>query len=331
MSTELQLKDQYVDSGKVRIVYKHRIIFGDDSLLAAMASEAAGEQGKFWPYHNALMALRLPEGQQGVVTYEKLDDLARQVGLDVNRFDASLRSGKFKDIVMQDDAEGQARDVTGTPTFFVNEVNRATGAPPFDVFQKLIDGLLAGAQTTPPSGVVVSGTSVGFTNAPITVVEYSDFQCHFCQQFANAVEAQLDAAYIQTGKVRFVYKHLIAFGDESELAAEASECAAEQNQFWPFHDALMQLQLSNSVNDLPLEKVQALAQQLGLNMTQFNASLTSGKFKAKVAQDDAEGRGLGIAGIPAFFVDGVKAPDSVSTSFDEFQKVLDAELARLGK
>ncbi len=149
LGTEVQIKSQYVDSGKVRIIYKHRIIFGDDSLLAAMASEAAGEQGKFWEYHSALMALRLPEGQQGIVTYDKLDELARQVGLDVTRFDASLRSGKFRDKVMQDDAEGQARQVTGTPTFFINEVNRANGAPPFDLFKEQIDRLLQGAT---PSG-----------------------------------------------------------------------------------------------------------------------------------------------------------------------------------
>ena len=188
--------------------------------------------------------------------------------------------------------------------------------------------------TTPPTtspGIVVSGTSIGFPRAPITIVAYSDFQCHFCEQFANTIESQIDATYIQTGKVRFVYKHLISFGEESQLAAEASEAAAEQNQFWPFHDALMRLQLSNAASDLSLEKLRAIAQQLGLNMTQFDAGLTSGKFKAKVASDDAEGRATGITGIPAFFVNGIKAPDGVSTSFEEFQKVLDAELARLGK
>jgi protein-disulfide isomerase len=185
--------------------------------------------------------------------------------------------------------------------------------------------------TTPSPSVIISGTSMGSPNAPVTIVVYSDFQCYHCQRFALTIEKQLESTYIETGKVRIIYKHIVAYGPESLLAAEAAECAAEQNQFWPYHDLLMQLRASSTAEDLPIEKLQSLAQQIGLDMATFNASLESGKYEAKVMRDDAEGRALGLTSIPAFFINGVKADDSVAGSFEAFQKILDNILTRSSK
>ena len=186
--------------------------------------------------------------------------------------------------------------------------------------------------TIPKPTIVVSGTSIGSLSAPVTIVEYSDFQCHFCQKFALEIEPLIDQHYIQTGKVRFVYKHLVAYGPESGLAAEAAESAVEQNQFWPYYNALMRLGLSSGTEgDFTTEKAQELAQQIGLNMTLFNESLTSRKFYDKVIQDDTEGRSLGFNSIPRFFINGVMADEGVAGSFEEFSKLLDAELERLGQ
>jgi protein-disulfide isomerase len=186
--------------------------------------------------------------------------------------------------------------------------------------------------TEPKPTIIVSGTSIGSPTAPITIIEYSDFQCHFCQKFALEIEPLIDQHYIQTGKARLVFKHLVAFGPESGVAAEASECAAEQNQFWPYYHALMRLRLSSTVEeDITSEKVQEIAQQIGLNMTLFNESLFSRKFYDKVQQENAEGRDLGFTSIPTFFINGVKADEKVAGSFDEFSKLLDAELERLGQ
>jgi len=185
--------------------------------------------------------------------------------------------------------------------------------------------------TEPKPTILISGKSIGSPSAPITIVEYSDFQCHYCQQFALDIEPLIDKYYIQTGKVRFVYKHLVGFGEESRLAAEASECAAEQNQFWPYYHALMRLQLSSSTEDFGIEKAKELAQQLGLNMILFNESLDSGKYKDTVSQNDTEARSRGFKVIPAFFVNGVQADEIVEGSFKEFSKVLDAELERMNE
>ena len=185
--------------------------------------------------------------------------------------------------------------------------------------------------TSSTSAVIAYGTSFGAPNAPITMVIYSDFQCHFCQEFALGIEKQLEATYVAEGKVRMVYKHIVAYGDESQLAAEASECASEQNQFWPYHDLLMGLRLSNSKADLTSEKLIDLARQLGLDVDKFTASLTSGKFTAKVKQESDEGMDLGFTNLPKFYFNGVVADDSIGKSFENFQAVIDAELARLEK
>jgi protein-disulfide isomerase len=184
----------------------------------------------------------------------------------------------------------------------------------------------------PESGIAVtSGTTIGSPGAPVTIVEYSDFQCSHCQQFVITVKPQLDSTYIQTGKVRLIYKHMIAFGSESLLAAEAAEYAAGQNKFWPFYDMLMQLRASPSASDLSAETLQNIAEQLGLDTAALNASLQSERYRAKVLADDAEAKALGIKGVPAFFVNGVKAPDNVSQSFTEFRKVIDDALGDSGK
>lgn len=183
--------------------------------------------------------------------------------------------------------------------------------------------------TTAPPMVVVSGRTMGSPTAPLTIVEYSDFQCHGCQRFAKTIEPQLEAAYVQTGKVRLVYKYMVVFGSGSVLASEAAESAAEQNEFWPYYSALMNLSLSS--NTVTVEQLQDVARQLGLNMDAFNEAFLSEKYEDTVLRDDAEGKALGISAIPAFFVNGVKADSSILESFDDFSKALDEALAKLGQ
>ncbi len=174
---------------------------------------------------------------------------------------------------------------------------------------------------TPTPFVPTSGTSMGSASAPVTIVEYSDFQCSICQHFALTTETELARAYVQTGKVRFIYKHFIVFGDESILAAEASEAAAEQNMFWPYHDLLMQAQASPKAEDLTIARLESLAEQVGLNMTAFKAGLESHKYREKVSRDDSEGRASGVTGSPTFFVNGAKGTGNVP--FEAFQQLIE--------
>jgi hypothetical protein len=84
------------------------------------------------------------------------------------------------------------------------------------------------------------GLSKGRRDAPVTIVEFSDFQCTYCRKFWKETLPRIQAEYIDTGKVWFVYRHFVTFGPVSERAAEAAECAGEQGQFWAYHDRLFE-------------------------------------------------------------------------------------------
>ena len=191
----------------------------------------------------------------------------------------------------------------------------------------IVVGRMGSSDGPPPTSSTyaypVSGTSKGSPDAPVTIVEYSDYQCSFCQQFAATTEKQLDKAYIETGKVRFIYKHFIVYGEESIMAAIASELAAEQNKFWPFHDLLMQARASpKKEGDLSKAVLQGMARQVGLDMKAFDAGLQSQKYREKVMKDDAEGRGLRVEGTPSFMLNGKRGLKGFFP-FETFQKEIE--------
>lgn len=166
----------------------------------------------------------------------------------------------------------------------------------------------------------------GVESAPVTVVEFSDFECPFCARFYSPTLSQLLSEYVDTGKVKFVYKHfpLVSIHPHALKAAEASECAAEQGAFWEYHDKLFENQQFLTVQDL-----KKYAENLGLNTDQFNDCLDSGKYYEKVQQDLSEGQKSGVTGTPAFFINGILL--SGAQPFETFQKIIETELNRLNK
>jgi len=135
----------------------------------------------------------------------------------------------------------------------------------------------------------------GEKNAPITLVEFSDFQCPFCKKFHPTMQKVMED---YTGQVRWIYRHFpLGFHRNAQKSAEASECAGEQGKFWGFAD----LAFKNSQADgtgLNSEDLRKYAQELGLNTSQFNACLASGKFAGKVKSDMASGKAVGVSGTP---------------------------------
>lgn len=147
----------------------------------------------------------------------------------------------------------------------------------------------------------------GNVNAPVTIVEYSDFQCPFCQRFHPTVQRALDE---YQGQVRWVYRHFPLGGHpEARPAAEASECAAEQGKFWEFTDALFENQ-----DRLGSSLYTELAQNLGLNVTQFGDCVSSRKYEDRVESDYQRGVELGVRGTPGSFVNGEEVPGAVPYS-----------------
>jgi len=161
--------------------------------------------------------------------------------------------------------------------------------------------------------------SQGPANAPIELVEFSDFQCPFCYRAHPTVKQVLNT---YGSKVRFVYRNYpLPNHPNARPAAEAAQCANEQGQFWAYHDRLFADQ--NKLGDADLR---ASAVALGLDAPKFNACLDSHKYKPRVDADLQAGNEAGVNGTPAFFINGRMI--SGAQPYDEFKKVIDEELAR---
>ncbi|HXU82362.1 MAG TPA: thioredoxin domain-containing protein, partial [Polyangia bacterium] len=178
-----------------------------------------------------------------------------------------------------------------------------------------------------PSGPVKdvsvgSAPTKGPKGAPVTIVEYSDFQCPFCSRGVDVIR-QLEAGY--KDKFRIAYKHqpLQQLHPNAQLAAEASMAAQEQGKFWEYHDKLFANQ--RALDRANLEKY---AQEVGLDVNRFKSALDSGKFKTQVANDSAEGFRVGADATPTFFVNGrmVQGAD-----YNQIKAIMDDELAKKHK
>jgi protein-disulfide isomerase len=159
----------------------------------------------------------------------------------------------------------------------------------------------------------------GNPDAPVTMVEFSDFQCPFCRTAEPTVKEVL-AKY--KDKIRFSYRDfpLKQIHPLAEQAAEAARCAGEQNKFWEYHDLLYGDQTT-----LDQASLTEIARTVGLDLNRFSACLASGKFKAPVDSDFQAGIRAGVSGTPAFYINGVFL--SGAQPLSAFEKIIDTELA----
>lgn len=146
----------------------------------------------------------------------------------------------------------------------------------------------------------------GNANAPVTIVEYGDFQCPSCGAFARNTEADLIRRYIDTGKAKLVWKNFAWIGNESRLAAQAAACANEQGKFWEYHDQLYANQRGENTGYLSGATLKAFASTLALDRATFDPCLDSGRYKALVDRDGSEVRSLGLTGTPTFVINGTR-------------------------
>jgi protein-disulfide isomerase len=151
----------------------------------------------------------------------------------------------------------------------------------------------------------VKFNGMGDPNAPVKIIEYSDFQCPYCGKFTIDTEQQLIDAYIATGKVYFEYHSFGEFiGPESKRSAEAAYCAGDQNKFWEMHDIIFANHTGENVGDFTDKRLTAFANKLGLEMGAFNDCFTSGKYAEQVKQDGLDGRKAGVQATPSFTING---------------------------
>ncbi len=151
--------------------------------------------------------------------------------------------------------------------------------------------------------------SLGKADARVTVVEFSDYECPFCKMFSQETEAQFISQFVDTGKVRFVFRDLPLQQHQNAFrAATAAACADDQSKFWAMHQLLFRAQdewsalSSNAVQD----KFADYANQLGLDGAALKACMTSGKHDATIKADTDAGYALKIGGTPSFFINGYR-------------------------
>jgi protein-disulfide isomerase len=341
VQTEPVIDESYVRTGKVRVVFRDMPLAAlhPNAPAAALAANCVMDEGavRFWQMHAKLFQTQ-SEWESLADTNEYFTKLVTEIGGDVTKYAACITGGSKQaqvDIALQ---EANDHGFNGTPSFNVTREATAeafplVGAQPFDQFASLIDTLIAGgtpqtAQADPAQaqgnsgqgeipfwatadglklddahpGLDMAGDFVrGNPAAKVIVIEFSDFQCPFCQRHKTETEPTLDKNFVATDKVLWVFKHFpLNIHPQAEPAAVAAECAADQGKFWEMNDLLFSTVAQWSLSE-PNPVFGELAKQLGLDTSKFDTCLTAGDALKRVQSDMSDGAPF-VQGTPTFIL-----------------------------
>jgi protein-disulfide isomerase len=191
-----------------------------------------------------------------------------------------------------------------------------------------------------------NANNMGDPNAPVKIVEFSDFQCPYCEKFHKDTEPLLIDADIATGKVYFTYrsagnwvsKNIGGGKTESEDAAKSAYCAGDQNKYWEMHEMLFANLLGEDAGSFTDRRLRTIAEKTGLDMNQFDKCYTSNKYQAQTDQDAKDALAAGVNGTPSFVLTYTNASGKEVSELIEggqplsvFQEKIDAALAASGK
>lgn len=176
---------------------------------------------------------------------------------------------------------------------------------------------------------------LGSEDAPVTIIEFSDYQCPYCQSFWAQTLPQIKSEYIDTGQVKFIYRDLpLDFHPNAQKAAEATECAGDEGKYWGMHDAVFGGLNEWSGSDDPASVFKGYAGRLELDADAFADCLDSGKYTEEVQKDYQDGAAVigsvtgGRVSTPSFFVNGIFV--SGAQPFSAFKEIIEVEIAHGG-
>lgn len=184
--------------------------------------------------------------------------------------------------------------------------------------------------------------SMGDPNAPIKIVEFSDYQCPFCENFSKDTEPALVESYISTGKVYFTYRstgnwvsqNINSGLTESEDAAEAAYCAGDQGKYWEMHDMIFANVLGEDVGSFTDRRLSLIAEKTGLDLNQYEECYSSNKYRDAVIKDGQDALAAGVSGTPSFLMTYIDASGKEVSEliegaqpFSVFQEKIEAALA----
>ena len=277
---------------KVQKIFKHAPA-NPDALLAHEAALAAGAQGQFQAMHDLLFKQSKPAGTV-------LINMASSLGLDLERFEAALDDRQYRSVVLRDIAEARGMGVQNTPTIFLNGTK-------LDGLDSLRTAVRIAITPPPPPWVSMTDENLeldvtgspfsGPTNAPVTLIEFTDFRCGFCRLHSQALN-ELTATF--PGLIHRVFKHYpLDIKDAGMLPHLSSMAAHAQGRFWEMHLSLMAKPLDEAK---PEPEGRALS--MGMDTQAFLRTLKDPSTLTLVNRDRAEGERLGIRATPTSFLNG---------------------------
>jgi len=364
LQTEPALASSFVRTGQARFVFRD---FPLDSLHpnatpAAIAANCVAQQGivPFWRMHDLLFRTQsqwanLPDPADVFVR------LAGEAGADAAAYTACLGDSAIAAMVKTSLAEGEALGFTGTPSFnFVvaetGDAYQLVGAQPYDLFDNWFQTIAAGnapvdpaaAQSQEPGEIPVwaipenwaddpeqPGINLagdfwrGNPDAPVVVIEFSDFQCPFCQRHSLNTQPILDEQFVDTGDVMWIFKHFPVQSTHPYAfpAAIFAQCVGEQGQFWEVHHILFE-RMSEWAGSNSETVFSEIAADLGVDVEQLAACQADEATLQKVQSDLMEGSQF-VQGTPTFVViynnQGRLIPGALPA--DQFSEALNALLA----
>lgn len=360
--TTPRLLEQYGLDGQVNFVFRdfplaelHPTAPSGHAAALCVTEQSAA---LFWAMHDQLFA-RQSEWASLPDNTDFLAGLAAEIGADPDAYQTCMDSGRTVPIVEQRVAQGRQLGFSGTPSFHIvdnrtDEIFELVGAQPLDVFVSAIDAVITGeapvaadqpddtpdlpfwanAEGLAPDpdrpGYTLAGNAYrGDPGAELVVIEVSDFQCPFCQRHALETQPALDEAYVDTGEVMWVFKHLpLQSHPQALAAATAAECAGEQGAFWEMHDLLFE-RLDDWAIDSPDAALTDLAGELGLEDQAFAACVGSRAALERVVADLYDLSGI-FGSTPTFVVlfDGRASVIEGAQPFEQFVATFDGLLGR---
>lgn len=357
VNTLPQILANMIDNGRVHYVIKDLPLdqIHPNARIAAKAARCAGEQDAYLAMHDALFTQQeVWQNQDDSNIRQTFAQLASDLMLNTYTFNTCLNDTTHDVAIQANLTEAFGYSINSTPTFFVNGY-MLRGAQEFEVFDQVvgwaengeleaqieanIKAAVAAQQAQqgqqqpqgPTERVDIptdNAYSVGDPDAPITIIEYTDFQCPFCARHFQQTYPQLKEQYIDTGIVRYVFKDfpLSSLHPQAQISAEAARCAGAQGDYVGMHDALFAYQGEWSgqpnVNDFFVQ----YATDLGLDGNAFRTCLDGRTYQTAVTADFNEARQLGLMGTPSFFINGYFF--SGTLPLDTFSQVIEQLLAQ---
>ncbi len=183
---------------------------------------------------------------------------------------------------------------------------------------------------------MADGTAMGDPNAPVIIAVFEDFQCPACQNYTEEIETLITETYVATGQVYYVF-HQYPFIDsasvnkESQQAANASLCAAEQGLFWEYHDVLFANWNGENAGAFNDRRLVAFAETLDLDMDSFNSCFEENRYRDEIQSDFDLGTVMGVSGTPSVFVNGQQVTPGFIPSFDDIRQAIEMALIQAGQ